>query len=329
MGRIKRIALERELDERLRWLISIRWFAAVGVILVILGTRYFLKIQLDLLPLFIGTIILLTYNTGFYFVNRKLILRRGQPSWFPMAKQVAKFQIAFDLFLLAYFLHFAGGLENPFIFYFIFHMVIASMLLSTISAYFMASLAVLMLTVIAVMECTGIFKHHHLDGFIPHTSCLLSPQYNIGVLIIVASTLYITVFLTTSIVNRLRKGERSILMATERLARQDKIKSEYVKKVSHDIQSSLSTIQTCLHVVLDGSTGAIPEKARQMIHRAEKRSELLIKFVKDLLNLSSIRARGKMEMQIVSLKNITERLIDQNQILAQEKKLRLKIAMNQ
>ena len=329
MGRIKRIVLERELDERLRWLISIRWFAAAGVVLVILGTRGFLKIQLDLLPLFIGSIILLVYNSGFYVVNRKLFLHRGQPDWFPMATRVANLQISFDLFLLAFFIHFSGGLENPFIFYFIFHMVIASMLLSIRAAYFQATLAVLMLTAIGVLECTGILQHHHLEGFIPRSSCLLSTKYNLGVLIIVGSTLYITVFLTTSIVNRLRKGERSLLLATERLALQDKLKSEYVKKVSHDIQSSLSTIQTCLQVVLEGNTGPISDDATQMIQRAENRSGLLIKFVKDLLNLSSIRAREKMEMQIVSLKNLAERMIDQNQILAKEKRLELVLSMNQ
>ncbi|MBN1780525.1 hypothetical protein JW948_05315 [bacterium] len=329
MGRIKKIVLERELDERLRWLISIRWFAATGVFFVILGTRYLLKIHLELLPLFAGTLALLIYNTVFYYINRRLILRRGQDSWFPMATRSANLQISIDLFLLAYFIHFAGGLENPFIFYFIFHMVIASMLLSNTAAYFQASLAVLLLTGIGVLECTGVLMHHHLEGFIPHTSCLVNPTYNIGVLIIASSTLYITVFLTTTIVNRLRKGERSILLATERLAQQDRTKSEYVKKVSHDIQSSLSTIQTCLQVVLDGTTGNIPDKSREMIARAEKRSELLIKFVKDLLNLSSIRARSKMDMQVISLKNTLERLVDQNLILAREKNQSISMHINQ
>jgi signal transduction histidine kinase len=328
MGRIRRIVLERELDERLRWLISIRWFAAGGVFLVILGTRTLIGMNLSLTSLFLGNAILIVYNSIFYFINRKLIRLRGQLGWFPLATRLANLQISADLFMLAYFIHFAGGMENPFIFYAIFHMVIASILLSTVAAYLQATLAVLMLTGIAVLECTGILEHHHLDGFIPHNSCLLNPVYTIGMLIIVSSTLYITVFLTTSIVNRLRKGERSLLMATERLAIQDKLKSEYVQKVSHDIQSSLSTIQTCLQVVLDGNTGPVSGKTQEMIARAEKRSELLIKFVKDLLNLSSIRARGKLERQVISLKNTCERLIDQNRILASEKKLALKVNMN-
>ena len=81
-------------------------------------------------------------------------------------------------------------------------------------------------------------------------------------------------------------------------------------------------------MVLDGNTGAVSEKTNELIARAEKRSELLIKFVKDLLNLSSIRARGKLERQVISLKNTCERIIDQNRILANEKKLTLKVNMN-
>ncbi|MBN2105730.1 HAMP domain-containing histidine kinase [bacterium] len=329
MGSIRRIALERELDERLRWLIFIRWFAAAGVFFVVLGTRYLLKIELDLLSLFIGNAILLAYNSGLNFINKKLIRRRGQPDWFPMATRIAKLQISTDLFLLAYFIHFSGGLENPFIFYFIFHMVIASMLLSNRAAYFQATLAVFLLTAIAVMECTGILRHHHLEGFFPYPSSPLSPQYFIGVLIIIASTLYITVFLATSIVNRLRKGERSLLLANERLSIQDKMKSEYVKKVSHDIQSSLSTIQICLQVVQDGNTGPVSDNALQMISRAENRCELLNKFVKDLLNLSSIRARKHLKTQTILLKNIIERSIEQNQILAINKNLSLKANIGQ
>jgi hypothetical protein len=43
--------------------------------------------------------------------------------------------------MLTYFVHFVGGLENPFIFYFIFHMVIASILLSQKAAYLQATSA--------------------------------------------------------------------------------------------------------------------------------------------------------------------------------------------
>ncbi|RKX79167.1 MAG: hypothetical protein DRP87_04180 [Spirochaetes bacterium] len=52
------------------------------------------------------------------------------------------FQISFDLVLLAYLLYFAGGFRNPFTLFFLFHMVIASIILTNRAAFLHATFAV-------------------------------------------------------------------------------------------------------------------------------------------------------------------------------------------
>ena len=128
-----------------------------------------------------------------------------------------------------------------------------------------------------------------------------------------------------SIVNKLRKKENELFKANKLLAEQDRLKSQYVLIVSHEIQSSLSTIQTCLKVVLDNLTGTIPEKAKEMVARAEQRSRYVLDFVKDLLDLSKIRADKEKELnkEVISLSEIASNVISQLKTKIDEKSLNL------
>jgi signal transduction histidine kinase len=281
---------ERELIRRLEWLIKLRWLAAGGVMIVTLGARYILGIDLDLPLLLGGGAAMFLYNESFFFYNERLKAGRNSDGWFDKAYFFANIQIAADIVALAYLLHFSGGVENPFAFYFVFHMVIAGILLSNRAAYFQAALAAVVFGSVSVAEAAGFLAHHHLDGFIRPERCPADFGYTSGVLAVFASTLFLAVFMTTSIVNKLRSGEKRLAAANDELKEQDKIKSQYVRTVSHDMQASLSSIQSCLAVVLDDMAGGISSKAREMVGRAEHRSRRLLVFVKDLLNLSRMRA---------------------------------------
>ncbi len=302
---------KEELGQRINWLIRLRWLAAIVVFVVIGGARFFLQIELRLIPLYSGAVVLLFYNTLFFRYSRHLQSQKGDEGWFRKANHFGNFQISLDLVMLAYLIHFAGGAENPFIFYFIFHMVIASILLSNRAAYLQATLAVALSGTVFGAERWQILSHYHLGGFVggelyAHSSYLL------GVSFVLTTTLYLTVYMATCIVNKLRERERELARANEKLEEQDRLKSQYVATVSHDLRASLSTIQNCLKVVLSNLTGSVSEKSREMITRAEQRSMHLLHFVKDLLDLSRIKGMKELEMKPLSLSEllgkVTERL---------------------
>lgn len=315
----RQLVLEKELEGRLDWLILLRWFAGISVFCVITGVRFAFQFHLLLLPLYLGNAILLLYNSVFCLLNKWLQKNREQLDWFGWATRFANTQIALDLVLLTYFIYFTGGVENPFIFYFVFHMVIASISLSNQDAYRQAGLAVGLMVGVTVLERIGRIPHHHLDGFLPREMCQLSWIYPAGELFVFATALFLIVFMTTSIVNRVREGEEELMIANQKLAAQDKLKSEYVLKVSHDIQSHLSTIQSCVDVVLNGFTGDITEKSRGMLQKAFDRSGKLIKFVKDLLDLSRMRAMDQIEKERLPLREHIERVLEQHKLMADEK----------
>jgi len=57
-----------------------------------------------------------------------------------------------DLIFLSILLHFSGGVENPFIIYFVFHIIMASILLSVVESHLQATLATLLLVFLALLE---------------------------------------------------------------------------------------------------------------------------------------------------------------------------------
>ena len=101
----------------------------------------------------------------------------------------------------------------------------------------------------------------------------------------------------------LTKQEKALREANAQLKEKDRIKDEYVSRVTHDIKGHLATIQSCLFVVAIGAEKVLQEKQADFLNRAQKRTEQLTSFVKELLNLTLMRLSGRMDMEAFSLKD--------------------------
>jgi signal transduction histidine kinase len=282
---------KEELAARIRWFIAMRWLAAAGLALAITAASFGFGLALPLLPLFAGTLFLLAYNLACRIGFARLRARLEAPDWLQRAQRLASAQIFIDLGLLTYLLYFSGGLENPFVFYYIFHMILSAILLRNRFAYLQAAFAVLLLGLVSVAEALGWIPRFPVPGF---GSAAMPIPVLVGRLAAFASTLFIAVYFTTNIVNRLRQRERE-------LEEQDRLKSRYVMTVSHDLQAGLAAIEGLLAAVLHGFTEAVGEKTRELLGRASERTHLLLKFVRDLLDLSRMRAETDVQREEVHL----------------------------
>jgi len=253
--------------------------------------RYLFGLRVAVLPLYLGSLLVLAYNAVCWVAFRRLSARIQEPGWRRQAQRLANLQIYVDLGLLTYLVYFSGGLENPFIFYYIFHMILSGILLANRSAYLHACFAVLLLCLMAGGEALGLIPSHPVPGF---SAERLTGAVLAGRLGAFASTLFIAVYFTTTIVNRLREREHQ-------LEEQDRLKSRYVMTVSHDIQAGLSAVEGLLMAVLQGFTEAVEGKARELLTRASERTHLLLRFVRDLLDLSRLRAEAEIPRERVHL----------------------------
>ena len=312
--------LDKELHQRIKWFIFLRWIAIIGLFIVITVSYFILEIDIQLYPLYIVNGILLSYNTIFH-LSRKGKIKKLVKN----ANTVANIQISLDLIMLTVLLYFSGDLENPFISFYVFHMVIASILLTNRAAYFQATLATVLLGALSLMIFFNVLPHYHLDGVIPREFCSQEQPYFLGKFLVLAITLFITVYMSTTIVNKLRDREEEVEQANIALQKQDRIKSEYVLKVSHDLKGSLSAIQSYLKVISGNYAGEVSKEAKEMIGKAEKRCFSLIEFVDDLLNLSRIRAAISPIKEDISLKVMVEKVSQNLASSIEEKKIILSI----
>lgn len=304
------------LVERLYWLIRLRWAAVIAVFVTIFLAGYIFKISLAALPLYMIAVILGAYNLAFLIRLRSI---KGRESA-AVINKIANTQISLDLLILAVLIHFSGGIENPFLFYFVFHMIIASILLDRRASFTQATFAVSLFFAVVISEYLGILPHYCLEKFIVHDEHN-NLIYITGISFVFVSTLYIAVYMATSISVRLRQRENVLEEANSQLEEKDRIKSEYVLRVTHGIKEHLSAIQGCLEPVSAGITGELNPGQFDLVQRAVNRTAKLMFFVKALLKITRIKLSKEIEMEYFLLKDSIWEAINYASSRAKEKNI--------
>ena len=91
----------------------------------------------------------------------------------------------------------------------------------------------------------------------------------------------------------------------------DRLKSEFVAKVSHELRSPLSTIHEQLAAVLSDLVGQVSSSDAHLLSRAKEKTQGLISLIGDLLDLSRIESGVVCEApKPVILEELLENIID-------------------
>jgi signal transduction histidine kinase len=303
MGRPSAPPAAVELIERIGWLIRLRWLAVAGVAVVAEAAQRLLLPRLELARLYqvLGLLVALNLVYSYLFrrwphaggsrwdrtsgpIRRFLVPREewglGREGETFRAAVFANAQIVLDLVLLATLIHFAGGIENPFRYFFVFHVIIASILLSRGATYLYASVGLSLGAGLAIGEAAGWLQHHPLRLTWTETA-YREPTVVGAQVFVLGTTLYIAAYMGSTIAGQLRQRER-VAFELERS------KSLYMRKVAHELRGPLGTIQSSLKVVLGGAH-TLAESLLDLLRRAERRSGELAQLVQDLLYLARAR----------------------------------------
>ncbi len=291
--------------ERLRWFIKLRWLAAVGIAVAALPARV-IGIDLNPLPLLAIAAFIVGYNLALWLLVRRLAPSSSKTKQLHLGTAglgvvgtATNAQIALDLITLTVVLHFTGGVTNPFYLYYTFHIITASILLSATSTFLQTGLAVALFTAMALAELAGTIPHVPLRNTFDGQE-YRQPGYVSIVVLALASTLILAAALATSIVGKLRARERETFQLKEKLEREmletqrscerlrevEKLKSQYMRKASHELKAPLDTVESQLSVIVEGFAGDLPDKPRELLRRAISRLRELRGLVNDLLTLS-------------------------------------------
>jgi signal transduction histidine kinase len=122
-------------------------------------------------------------------------------------------------------------------------------------------------------------------------------------------------------------GAVTVLQDISYLKEIDKMKSEFVAMVTHELRAPIAAVEQQLTVILNKMAGDVTEKQEQLLSRAKERTRGLLDLIKDLLDLSKIEA-GKMVQykEPLLLQEVIQRVVDLMRAEAENKKIDLQFS---
>ncbi len=294
-----------EINRRINWFVNLRWIAIFGVLLVVLGARFILRLQFDFSLILLLTLWLTAYNTYFWLKNKKLSKQDSS-----RVRSIARIQVYLDLLTLFLLLYFSGGVENPFSYYFLFHIVISSILLPGKESILITTLTVVLYSAVVSLDYLGIVPHFSLSGL--HRSPVYQESnYVLANLFVFATTLYIVCYFATSISNKLNQRTEELIAANQKLRQADENRVQAVLLVTHELRSPLSSIGGLLETVLRGYKDKLCSRCKIMpaIKRSFIRVKNLLTLTDDLLDFHKIELGStmfkKVPLKLEEMINVT------------------------
>jgi signal transduction histidine kinase len=261
----------------------------------------------------------------------------------PRVKQYGYYHILLDMLALTILLHYTGGIENPFIFFFVFHIVLASIGLNYRVVYLLSTITAAMVILMVSLEYAGVIPHVNLEGFVLPTRYQQVSRIVAEVTALIV-LLYGTAYVTTAVAGELRKRQRQVVELRERLlvektgelerasdsiAKLEEERNRFLRFIgiaAHDLKAPLTAIQGFLWVMLGGFAGEISEKQKNILERSTRRITELLTLISDLLDIPRIET-GQIvqEMKEVSLRQVIKNSLDGQRSLAADKGIKLKV----
>jgi signal transduction histidine kinase len=191
---------ETELRQAIPWLIKLRWLAIVGVSMVVGITAHLFHLVPHCLPLYLIVAGMAVCNVVYSLLLKTTVRPR----------LLVLSQIILDLVALTALLDSAGGIVNPFAFFFVFHVIIASILLPARESYAVASLACGLFISLTLGESLGVFPHQALSAPFWQLGGEVFSLPTLGILSAFVMVIFGAAYLTVTIATRLRHRETQV-----------------------------------------------------------------------------------------------------------------------
>ncbi|GER80753.1 MAG: GAF domain-containing sensor histidine kinase [Anaerolineales bacterium] len=205
--------VEAELPDNVGLLISLRWWAALGVIVVALLLKPLLRIEAPTGRLVIVGASLFLYNLVFWLVRRSVLVHAARAAAY---QRFAIGQMALDWIATILLIHYSGGIESPAILFFFFHLVIACILFQPRVAAGFCAFALILVYGLAGLEYLSILPHYTLSGFMD-APLYRNGLYVVGRLLFFGFTAVFITYLVTNVARHLNKRVEQVMDLSESL----------------------------------------------------------------------------------------------------------------
>ncbi len=293
---------------RLDWFNKLRWGAAAGILVAVVVADLWLAHSLPLRWLLLTTALLLLMNFGYVIRNR-----RQAPVDILAELRLVKLQMLGDLVVLTVLLNLTGGVENPLLYLYVVHVIMASLLFKGREIYHIAWLAIGLFTAEVLGEYAGILPHYHLLSAgnltheLPYVTMTLASFWLV---------LLFCAYIGASIMTHNRTIKDELLERQAELMKADDAKMDFFRFVTHEVKSPVNTAQSAVETALELGGGAMSSQVKDMLSRAVRRLVQATDIVKDLADLTQGRLLKKADIQVVDLNLLVKRLVDRQRDVA-------------
>jgi signal transduction histidine kinase len=190
-----------------RWLLRIRWLMGAAVLVATAFASEVAGLGFHTLPVYLTGVAILLYNSGLNLRLRQLE-ERGHDAAADFQK-LAHVQVGLDWLAMLALIHFTGGIESPLIYFFVFHIVTASLMFERSVAAGYACAAWALTASVALTESAGWLPHLHLEGFLV-SETFNEPGFVLPTLAAFGVVSVVTFFLTSFITEHVRRREEQL-----------------------------------------------------------------------------------------------------------------------
>ncbi len=305
------------LQARLNWSIRLRWLAILGYFLATVFSYFFIELEIHYRQVWFLLAGLALINLLYY-----LTLQLWKDFTFRAEVKLIHLHILVDLIFLSAILHYSGGIENPAFLFFIFHVVLSSILFSRVMAVLYSLLIVMLFSTVVLLEAYEFIEHYVIfDPHFYHNQVFVFLTI-VTFMITVASTNYIC----TGFMKIYRKSKLIIDRQNQQLVEVNKQKTTFFQFASHELKSPVVAIKSTLDVLLKGYAGTIDSKTNELLGRASNRAEQMLNIINELLDLTHSRsANGSGIIGKVNLHEVIKNVVQQEEPEAALKKITIKI----
>ncbi|MCX8064002.1 MAG: HAMP domain-containing histidine kinase [Candidatus Hydrogenedentes bacterium] len=299
----------------------VRFLVSFLIVIASLFGRYILQIEeINCFAFLILALLLFLVNCINFVIIYPLKQQKEKVSSYRLLINfLLHFSIATDFFFLTIALWLVGGIYSPFQYFFIFHVIIASVLLKPLVAFAYTMYGYILFLLLAVGTWKGWFPAHFPIGAVP-TNSPPSGIYVLTVVVVQGLLFFLTSLLVTHLMYFLRESQKQLMRVNKDLELLCDQRKGFLQIALHNLRSPVSAISMHLQNLINGYGGEINSIQREWVERSLKRCDELISFLKDLENLSILeKADLQSESKVFDINELINEILEENQDLLSNK----------
>ena len=311
---------ERLLGERLYLYSLARFLVVAAIVAGSLFASYVVGVEdLDVPKLLAVAAVLALCNCGVFFLVRSGRDGKRRVESRRVLRIITHATIMLDFLFLTIALWLVGGAKSPFQAFYLFNVILASVLLSRTAAFMHTLAGYLFLAALVVGEWLEWIPACYPGGAVSGGGPL-DGRYVITLLAVYGLLFALSAAMLTGLMQLLRAGERGIRLTNAKLGHISAMRRDFLHIALHDLKAPVSAVSLQLYAIETELKDFLEMRHKKMFARCQVRLKEQGDFLYDLQILAALDVEGIREQnREVDIGTLVGNVVAENQDLAQER----------